>query len=379
MGDRVRANGVPCDSEEGNNREVCIDAVLCPVDDGLLVAVFAAVPRSNDREDDRGQHTADGEVGSNSHVADQNAGDHCADHSSRAGLLGDLVRGGGDNVGLQGLVVLENAPHVLPAQMLVRLVGTAEVLGLVIGADADANQQHADKRSNDRDSRGGGQIGLAVVNGIAGLGDGDLSVFGQQHGVEDDREGHRDDVVEHRVPHADGGTLLRVIGHQGRKRLRGHVHYRVTDDVEHVGREEHSDAKTLAGSPGEHGHDTKGLHCPAEEHQGPDLAPAGVDTVVEERQKRVGDGVKNAGEGQQAADDQRRDAEADAGCIGRLPDQRVDGHAVEGVAGDENDLPEFCSAVLHAVDLAGAEFFLCHDDTPFLLFRCVRSCDLRLL
>ena len=130
--------------------------------------------------------------------------------------------------------------------MLVRLVGTAEVLGLVIGADADANQQHADKRSNDRDSRGGGQIGLAVVNGIAGLGDGDLAVLGQQHGVEDDREGHRDDVVEHRVPHADGGTLLRIVGHQGRKRLRGHVHDRVTNHVEHVGHEEHPDAEAIS-------------------------------------------------------------------------------------------------------------------------------------
>ena len=52
MGDRVRTDGEPGDREEGDDGEVCVNAVLRQVDDGLLVAVLAAVPRSNDREDD---------------------------------------------------------------------------------------------------------------------------------------------------------------------------------------------------------------------------------------------------------------------------------------------------------------------------------------
>jgi len=244
------AAGKPYHSKESNDAEVGIDAVFRPVDNGFLVAVLATVTGAEDGKEDGGQHAADGEIGGDGHVANQDAGEHGAHNGGGAGLLGDLVRGGGDDVGLQGLVLAQHRPHILPVQAFLRLVGALEVFRLVIGGNTDAAEDHANEGNEHGKDGRGGQIGLAVVDGVAArFGHGDRAVLGQKLGVEDDGEGHGNQVVEYGVPHADRGTLLGIVGDQRADGLGRHVDDGITDDVEHIGGEEHAHAEAFAGCP----------------------------------------------------------------------------------------------------------------------------------
>ncbi len=109
--------------------------------------------------------------------------------------------------------------------------------------------------------------------------------------------------------------------------------------------------------------ETDALNQPADEQQRTNLSEGGVETVVDKREQGVGDSVKNTGEGQQAADYQGCDAVADAGRVAGKTDQKIHGHAVEGVKSDKDDLPEFGAAVVNTVALR--ESFFCHDIIPF--------------
>ena len=117
----------------------------------------------------------------------------------------------------------------------------------------------------------------------------------------------------------------------------------------------------FAGEQIEQAQETGALNQPADEQQRTNLSEGGVETVVDKREQGVGDSVKNTGEGQQAADYQGCDAVADAGRVAGKTDQKIHGHAVEGVKSDKDDLPEFGAAVVNTVDLTLRESFFCHN------------------
>jgi hypothetical protein len=80
------------------------------------------------------------------------------------------------------------------------------------------------------------------------------------------------------------------------------------------------------------------------------LKKVGFDTVVDERQHRVGKAVQNAGQHQDETDGCSGNAVADAGRIAGHTDERVDAHTDQRVAGVADDLPCFGAAVLYAVN-----------------------------
>ena len=127
----------------------------------------------------------------------------------------------------------------------------------------------------------------------------------------------------------------------------------------------------FAGEQIEQAQETDALNQPADEQQRTNLSEGGVETVVDKREQGVGDSAKNTGEGQQAADYQGCDAVADAGRVAGKTDQKIHGHAVEGVKSDKDDLPEFGAAVVNTVDLTLRESFFCHDVfLPFFFCCC---------
>ena len=314
----------------------------------------ARIARAEGGKQDGRKHADHTQGRGQTHVADQDAVEHGADDGSRRGLLGDLVGGGGNDVALERLVLFQRGDHIGDLEVLL-LAEADEVLRLVVFRDTDADQH--DTHEGEADAHPGHHIQELLVE-VASEG-------GHQACIHDDVEHHGGQVIQDCLPDTDGGTLLRVIGHQGRQRLRGHVDDGVADDVEHVEAQEGGDAVSLAGEEIEHAQEARALDGPTQEHQRAHLAERCVDPVIDEGEQRIRHRVEDPGEGQQAADGHGGDAVADAGAVAGQADQEVDGHAVEGVEGHQNDLPEFRAAVLHSVRGA-VQMIVCHDElSPF--------------
>ena len=158
-----------------------------------------------------------------------------------ADLLGQLIRSIGGNVALQGPVVLQNLNNIRHLQRL-RLFGADKVLRLVERGNAEADQQGADGGNDQGDIAGGGQKCLVV--GAAAL--------GQQHNIQNHGHSHGNHVVEYRGPDADGGTLARIIRHDGGNGLRSHVGDGVADDVNNVQQGKHRQPQPFGREAGEH-------------------------------------------------------------------------------------------------------------------------------
>ena len=118
---------------------------------------------------------------------------------------------------------------------------------------------------------------------------------------------------------------------------------------------------SLAGEKVEHTQQADGLDRPAQQHQRPDLSPAGIHPVVQEGQKRISHRIKDAGERQQSAHDQSGDAIADRSRVTGQTDQEIDGHAVEGIERNEDDLPQLRLAVPHFIVLSEDCVCTCHN------------------
>ena len=217
----------------------------------------------------------------------------------------------------------EHVDHILGLERLFLFGRALKVFGLVEFTDADADEQRADGAHAEADPAGGREEALVVL----------AAEHRQQHDVEDHAHDHGDEVVHRRRPHADGRALLGIVGHDGGQGLGRHVGDGVADDVDDVHRREGEHAKSLAGEEIEHAQKTDGFDGKAADHQNAQLAPAGVDAVIDEGEQRVGDAVQNTGAGEDDADDGGGDAVADAGAVAGHADKGVYAHADKGVAG----------------------------------------------
>ena len=265
----------------------------------------ARVPGPKGREEDGRDHADHSEHGGQAHIADEDAEQQGVDHSLAAHLLGQLVRGVGGDVALQGLVVGQNIHHVPHLQRLGDPAGAGEVSRLVEFAHADAHQHGAHRAHAQAHPAGGGQKCLIIG----------AAKHGQQHHVQHYHHDHGDKIIERGAPHAHGGPLLGIVGHDGGDGLGGHVGDGVADDINHVEDREHRPAKALAGHEVEHTQQRDSLDGKAGHHQHPQLAKAGVHPVVHKGQKGIGDAVQNAGAGQDDTQRRRRDTIADAGAV----------------------------------------------------------------
>ena len=162
----------------------------------------------------------------------------------------------------------QHVPHILELQTL-RLADALEVFRLVVFGNANAHEHDADK--GEAHAGPGDHVQKGLVEAAAH--------GGHDLGVDDDVQRHRGDVVERRLPHADRGALLGVVGHQGGQGLGGHVHHGIADYIDHVEQQEDSDAVTLAGEEVEHAQNAGALDQPAQKHQRTNLAEGGVDPV----------------------------------------------------------------------------------------------------
>ena len=326
------------------------------------MAVLASVSRPIDREENGGQHADDLQGRRQPHIADQDTVEHGAHDGGGLGLLGDLVGSVGHDVALKRLVAAKHIRHIAPFQAFI--LNALEVFWLVIFRNADAGQHHADE--GDGHAEIAHHIQEFLIEAAA--------EGSHQLGIDDHVQRHGHHVIQHSLPDAHRRTLFGIIGDQSRKGLGGHVHDRVSNDIQHIAGDKHDNAMAFAGEEREHEEETSALDQPAKKHQRTNLAPAGVDFIVKEGQQRIRDGVEDSGEGQQTANRHRCDSIADGGRVAGQADQEIHRHAIEGVEGDQDDLPEFCLAVLYAVIRDGGRLRLCHDHSLLVILANMSAC-----
>ena len=245
--------------------------------------------------------------------------------------------------------MLQHIQHIPHLQAFV--LDALKVFGFIILRYADARQYHTDK--GNANAHPGDHVQKFLVKAAAHS--------RHQFGVHDDVQRHGGQIVQHRLPHTHSGTLLGVVGDQRRQGLGGHVDDGIANDVHHVEQQEYRHAVSFAGEEVEHAQQADGLDSPAQQHQGTNLSPTGIHSVVQEGQQRVGNCVENAGERQQTAHHQCGNAITDAGRIAGQTDQEVDSHTVEGIESNQDDLPQFRFAVLHFIALSRDRVRGCHD------------------
>ena len=212
-----------------------------PSDDALFAAVLADILGTERRKEDGGNHADDGQNGGQTHIADQNTVEQRVDDGLAGHLLCQLVRSVGGNVALQGSVVLENLDNVGHFQRF-GLFGADKGFRLIVGRNAQTDQNGADTRGKQRHIAGSSQESLVVG----------AAAFGQQHNVENHRHCHRHQIVEGGCPYADGRALARIIRHDGGDGLRSHVGDGVADDVDNVQQGEYRQPQPLGREAGEH-------------------------------------------------------------------------------------------------------------------------------
>ena len=130
----------------------------------------------------------------------------------------------------------EDFQHVLDFQGLM-LDRTFVVLGLIEFGHTDGHQYNANEAQEHKELRHSGhklQIDLTAK-------------AGQHNVVGDDGENYGNQIVKCSDPYADGGTLFRVIAHNGRKCLRSHILCGVSNDIDHI---EHTE-DNQSGSTGQ--------------------------------------------------------------------------------------------------------------------------------
>ena len=98
---------------------------------------------------------------SKTHVADEDAVQHRVDDGLAAYLLCQLIGSLGSNIALQGLVVFEHLKNIRNLQRFVIFADAIKVFGLIVGGDADADDQGANA-GNDQDDGADG-AGVAAM------------------------------------------------------------------------------------------------------------------------------------------------------------------------------------------------------------------------
>ena len=154
-------------------------------DNALFAAVLADILGTERCKEDGRDHADNSQNRGKTHISNQNTIEKRADDGLTADLLGQLIRSIGGNVALQGPVVLENLDNVGHFQRF-GLFGADKGFRLVVGRNAQTDQNGADTRGNQRHITGSGQEGLVVG----------AAAFGQQHNVENHRHCHRHQIVE---------------------------------------------------------------------------------------------------------------------------------------------------------------------------------------
>ena len=323
-----------------------------PGDGGLLVAVLAAVPRAEDRKHDAGQHREHGHDGAELDVADQDAEHHRRDDGLAVDLLGQLVGHSGQRVQLERPVGREEVEHILEAHVVAAGRDALKVFGLVHRRQADAGdqRQHPGHRHIHKAGQGQHLPGVLVAE------------HGQDHHGGDQGQRHGEGVVVHRRPDLHGGALAGVVGHDGGQHVARNVKDGVAHDVDHVQDDKQHHALGLAGEPDKQHQHGDAADRKAQQHQDAQLAEPGVQLVDPDRQKRVDDAVKPAGGGQDHAGHRQRDAVALAGHVAHQAHQGIECHCGAALHLGDRNAPGGNAAVLYAVDLALAGFFLtkCH-------------------
>ena len=137
--------------------------------------------------------------------------------------------------------MLENLDNVGHFQRF-GLFGADKGFRLIVGRNAQTDQNGADTRGKQRHIAGSSQESLIVG----------AAAFGQQHNVENHRHCHRHQIVEGGCPYADGRALARIIRHDGGDGLRSHVGDGVADDVDNVQQGEYRQPQPLGREAGEH-------------------------------------------------------------------------------------------------------------------------------
>ena len=271
--------------------------------------MFTGITGTDDCEEDGGQHADHAQSGSQSHISDEDAVEHRTDDGGSRGLLGNFIRRGGNDVALQGLVVAQNIHHIFKFEPF-SLADAFEVFRLVIGRDTDADKDNTDK--GQPDAKPCGNIQEVLV---------ETTTHGRHNfGVNDDVQHHRSDIVECRLPYADGGALFGIVGHKSREGLGSHIDHCVSDDIDHVKQQEHRNTVTFAGKKVEHAQNTGTLDDPAQQHQRANLTERRIDTVIHEGEQRIGNCIKNAGKSQKTTDNESRNSITDAGGVTGKPD-----------------------------------------------------------
>ena len=245
--------------------------------------------------------------------------------------------------------MLQNIEHILELERLA-LADALEAFGLIEAGNTDAGQDRADAADDHNNVYSLGQEQLVIG----------AAAHGQQNNVQHDGKHHRYAVVENGVPYADGRALLRVVGQQRRQGLHGHVVDGHTHNVQHIQQGERDHTEALAGHDIEHQPQSQCFNNITADKQYADFAKLGIHAVIQERDQRIGDSVKNTGGGQDNADSRGGNAVADAGRIACHTDEGVDRQTQQGVAGAKNNLPQFGAAVLHAVNFRSSGFLFEH-------------------
>lgn len=95
---------------------------------------------------------------SKTHVADEDAVQHRVDDGLAAYLLCQLIGSVEGNIALQGLVVFEHLKNIRNLQRFVIFADAIKVFGLIVGGDADADDQGADAGKDQDDGADGAGV-----------------------------------------------------------------------------------------------------------------------------------------------------------------------------------------------------------------------------
>ena len=261
------------------------------------------------------------------------------------------------NVHLERTVVLEQMPHVLDADLLIRSSEVLEVLG-------DVDILHTHKGKKQEHERNGNVDQRACREHLRGV---LAAEHGKKNHVRHDHEQHGNQIGIDGTPHADDGTLTRVGSDDGRHHVSRDIAHRVAHDVDEVKRDEQNHAAAI--SPHEEQQRRDRADNPANRREEANLAPLRGEAVDHQCNGGIDDTVEDTRTGEQHAGETHRNTVVHVRRIAHKRDERIERHRHALRHLSERNLPTLRTAILDAVRLACRHFLrVCHRN-PSLLAR----------
>lgn len=292
QGGRGNNRGRSGEKQNNHKGKVYIDTDPAPECNALgaavLSGVFSAKHRENQSRKDRDHihNRAD------THITDDNSVEKRGDHRLTRDIHGQLIRGGGENETLQRFVVFKQVQHILPLDRLAFSLGGSEIFRLVNGGDANYCKNGKDCRETHEQYRGLREKTHGVV----------ISILGQQHHRDDHGQDNYNHIVIDCSENAYHGALLRIVGDDRGDEIVRHVMERIADVIQKIEQDEHAHRVPLAAEPAVKAQQRESFNGPADDYKKADLSEAGVDLVNQQGNQRVGNSVKQAGDGHNRAD-----------------------------------------------------------------------------